>query len=95
MDDFFTWETLLSYVNFISIVYMVVEFTKEMKRIKQIPTKYWSFFISFFLLICLHLANKDFYWKDIIPYLLTSISISLGTNGLSDFNNKNKKTKEK
>jgi len=35
------------YTNFISIVFVVVEFTKELKFIKKIPIKYWSFWISF------------------------------------------------
>lgn len=88
MNDFLTWETLLSYTNFISIVYMVVEFTKEIKIIKRIPTKYWSFFVSFILLIFIHFAINNFCFKDIIIYLLTSIVVSLGSNGLSSFNKK-------
>lgn len=86
MSDFLTWETLLSYTNFISVVYMVVEFTKEIKFIKKIPTKYWSFFVSFFLLACIHFALNTFLLKDIILYLLTSVVVSLGSNGLSNFN---------
>lgn len=90
MNEFLTWNTLISYTNFISIVYMIVEFTKEMKNIKNIPTKYWSFIISFILLIISHLVLKTFEIKDILLYILSSISISLGSNGLSEFNQKGK-----
>lgn len=86
MNDFLTFDALLTYTTFVSIVYMVVEFTKEMKKIKQIPTKYWSFFISFILLIMIHLSMNTFHMKDMILYLLTSIVVSLGSNGLSNFN---------
>ena len=65
MSDFLTWETLLSYTNFISVVYMVVEFTKEIELIKRIPTKYWSFVVSFFLLICVHFSLGTFILKEI------------------------------
>ena len=87
MSDFLTWETLLSYTNFIS----VVEFTKEIELIKRIPTKYWSFVVSFFLLICVHFSLGTFILKDIVLYLLTSVVVSLGSNGLSNFNYKKSK----
>ena len=47
MDTFLTWEVLLTFSGLVGAVYMVVEFTKEIKFINKIPTKYWSFFISF------------------------------------------------
>ncbi len=91
MNDFLTWESLLIYTNFVSIVYLVVEFTKEIHSIKKIPTKYWSFFVSYILLICIHLALFSFEIKDLILYFLTSITVSLGANGINDFNKKNEK----
>ena len=90
MENFLTWEVLETYASFVSIVYMVVEFTKEMKFIKKIPTKYWSFIVAFILLIITNLVIKNFKLVDIILYGLTAISISLGSNGLSNFNKENK-----
>lgn len=87
MEKFLTWDVLTTYASFVSIVFMVVEFTKELKFIKGIPTKYWSFFISFILLIITNIVMNSFNFIDIFLYLLTSISISLGSNGLSNFNN--------
>ena len=66
---------------------MVVEFTKGLKYIKKIPTKYWSFFIAFILLTITNIVMGTFRAVDIVIYLLTAISISLGSNGLSNFNN--------
>lgn len=86
MNDFLTWESMATYVNFVSIVYIVVEFTKKLKFIKKIPTKYWSFWISFFLQIIVRIANNTFKFLDLVLYFLTSITISLSSNGLSDFN---------
>lgn len=91
MENFLTWDVLTTYASFISIVFMVVEFTKTLKFIKKFPTKYWSFFISFVLLITTNLVMGTFKYVDIVLYLLTSISISLGSNGLSNFNNKEEK----
>jgi len=89
MEQFLTWDVLKTYASFVSIVFMVVEFTKELKIIKKIPTKYWSFFISFILLTITNIVMGSFRLIDVFLYLLTSISISLGSNGLCNFNTKN------
>lgn len=88
MENFLTWDVLKTYASFISIVFMVVEFTKELKIINKIPTRYWSFFISLILLVLTNAVAGTFKIVDIVLYVLTSISISLGSNGLSNFNNK-------
>lgn len=87
MDNFLSWDTLTTYTSFVTIVFMVVEFTKGLKYIKKIPTKYWSFFIAFILLTITNIVMGTFRAVDIVIYLLTAISISLGSNGLSNFNN--------
>lgn len=91
MEEFLTWEVLTTYTSFVSIVFMIVEFTKELKFIKKIPTKYWSFLISFALLVLTNIVMGSFRYVDIVLYILTSISISLGSNGLSNFNEENEK----
>lgn len=35
MENFMTWETLLTYTTFVSTIFMVVEFTKELPLIKK------------------------------------------------------------
>lgn len=87
MDNFLSWDTLTTYASFVAMVFMVVEFTKGLKYIKKIPTKYWSFFIAFILLTITNIVMGTFRAVDIVIYLLTAISISLGSNGLSNFNN--------
>lgn len=88
MENFLTWDILTTYTSFITAVYMLVEFTKELKYINKIPTKYWSFFIAFILLTITNLVMGTFKLVDIILYMLTAVSISLGSNGLSNFNKK-------
>ena len=83
-----TWFNKYSFISC-----MVVEFTKELKIINKIPTKYWSFFISLILLVITNLVANTFKYVDIVLYILTSISISLGSNGLSNFNNGKKESK--
>jgi len=63
MDNFFTWDVLRTYVSFVSSVFTVVEFTKELPIIKKIPTKYWSFIVSFVLLLISNIVTKRFVSK--------------------------------
>lgn len=96
MDTFLTWEVLLTFSGLVGAVYMVVEFTKEIKFINKIPTKYWSFFIAAFLIMMTNVVTESFNYKDIVLYLLNSIVVSLSSNGLNDFNKvKSKETSEK
>lgn len=88
MEEFLTWDVLSTYASFVTIVFMVVEFTKDLKGIKKIPTKYWSFIISFVLMIITNLALGTFLFADLILYALSSMAISLGSNGLNNFNKK-------
>ena len=90
MDSFITWEMLLGYTTFVGIVFMVVEFTKELSIIKKLPTKYWSAFVSFVLMLITNIVLNTFKLEDLLLYALSSISISLGANGLSTFNDKKK-----
>lgn len=87
MDSFLTWEVLLTFSGLVGAVYMVVEFTKEIKYINKVPTKYWSFFVASFLLIITNVVTGTFEYRDIVLYLLNAIVISLSSNGLKDFNN--------
>ena len=88
MEEFLTWDVLSTYASFITIVFMVVEFTKDLKGIKKMPTKYWSFIISFVLMIIANVALGTFHFADLILYALSSMAISLGSNGLNNFNKK-------
>lgn len=88
MQEFISWDILTTYATFVTIVFMVVEFIKELKYVKEIKTKYVSFLVAFILLIITNFALHTFEIVDITLYVLSAISISLGANGLSDFNKK-------
>ena len=88
MEQFITWDILTTYATFVTIVFMVVEFTKDLKFIEKIPTKYWSFIVAFILLTVVNAVTGNFKTVDIILYALSGISISIGANGLSNFNSK-------
>ena len=90
MEKFLDWNTLSDYVTFIGIVFSIVAFSKNLPWIKSIPTRLWSFIISFFLLIVVNIHGATFNFFDLILYAINAILISASTNGIADANNKNK-----
>lgn len=60
MEQFITWDILTTYATFVTIVFMVVEFTKDLKFIEKIPTKYWSFIVAFILLTVVNAVTGNF-----------------------------------
>lgn len=91
MDNFFTWDMLISFSTFTMTVYMVVEFTKGFTFLKKIQTKYYSFIVAFTLIMLSQLHSGTFRLWDIVIYVLSAMSISLAGNGLSNFNKTDKK----
>ena len=74
MENFLTWDILTTYASFISIVFMIVEFIKDIKFINKIPTKYLNFTIAFILIIITNFVMNTFKCIDLVLYFLSSIS---------------------
>lgn len=91
MDEFLTWEVLLTFTGLVTTTYMVTEFTKEIPLINKIPTKHWSYLIALILLVSVNLVSGTFRYEDILLYLLNGIPVSLSANGLNNFNKKKEK----
>lgn len=86
MEGFITWEMLRDYSLLLGIVFMIVEFTKELPIVKNIKTKYFSAMVSFSLLLLSNIEGLTFRFWDIVLYALSAIAISLAANGLANFN---------
>ena len=86
-ESFVSWSMLVAFSTFVASVFMVVEFTKELPYISKLKTKYYSALIAFILLIIVNLHGGTFMYWDIVLYVLSAISISFTSNGISDFNN--------
>lgn len=85
-DNFIDWGMLATYGTLSTLTFTVVEFTKEIPIINKIKTKYYSAIIAFTLILLTQLHATTFNYWDIVLYILSAIVISLGANGLSNFN---------
>lgn len=88
MDNFISWSMLFEWTTFVSIVLMLTQFTKDIKYIKKIPTKYWSFFIALILMIISNFEANSFRLIDIFLYIISSALASMNSNGIYDFASK-------
>lgn len=50
MDNFLSWDTLTTYASFVTIVFMVVEFTKGLKYIKKDSNEVLEFFYCIYII---------------------------------------------
>lgn len=90
-NNFISFEMLQAYASFVYVVYMVVKFTKELPKVKKIPTKYYTWMVSFGLLMIVNLISGGLTFgtlPNILLYALSSIMISMTGNGIADFNKK-------
>ena len=86
MEQFLTWDILKDYVTFVGIVFSIVAFTKSAWLINKIPTRLWSFLVSFLLLLLVNLHESTFEWFDLIIYGINAILISSSANRIADAN---------
>lgn len=95
MDKFFTYEMLMTYATCVTAVFGVTQFIKEIPGIKKIPTKYVSFLVAIIIVILSNIATGQFKVSNILLYILSSVFISMNSNGIYDFDTKSKEGKIK
>ena len=86
INTFITWDMLADFGTLIGIVFIFTEFTKELNIFKKIHTKYYSMIVSFMLILLTNVQYNTFKLSDIVLYLISSIVISMGANGIYEFN---------
>ena len=79
LDNFFTWETLLTYGGCIAGTVLVTEWLKRV--FAKVPTQIVSFIVAVLILFVGHLATGTMVWADAPLYLVNSIAVSLAANG--------------
>lgn len=104
MKEFVTYDMLLVYLTFITVLWAFVEFVKEMKIFKGLKTKYLAFLIACFMVVLIYtyvfvgdLLSIEFliYMAFRIPLvIINGMMATYATNGMSDFNNPVDKTKK-
>lgn len=79
LDNFLTWDVLLTYAGCVAGTVLVTEWFK--KFLAKIPTQIVSFVIAVLILFIGHLATGTFSWAEAPLYLVNAIAVSLAANG--------------
>ena len=94
MDKFFTYEMLMTYATCVTAVFGATQFIKEIPGIKKIPTKYVSFLVAIIIVTLSNIATGQFKVSNILLYILSSVFISMNSNGIYDFDTNSKEEKK-
>ena len=79
MENFLTWDVLLTFSGCVAGTVLVTEFLK--KIVDRIQTQLVSFVISALILVVGHLATGTFAWAETPLYLVNAVAVSLSANG--------------
>jgi hypothetical protein len=94
MDNFMNWEYISTFTGIVFCTQMVVEYLKEIKYIKSIPTKYFTSIVAFILLLGANIFTGVFEISNIPLLLLNSILITFTATGGKDFSYRKVTSKE-
>ena len=90
MDNFITYEYLATFAGLTTSTFIIVNFLKELKFVKKIPTQYFSAIIALILSLVTSIVTGVFEFNNIPLIIINSILISCSSNGVNDIGNINK-----
>ena len=88
IESFITAEMLQDYVLVVTIVFAIVQFTKELGWLAKVPTRLYSAVISLLVLVYAQLLFTEFVVMHIPLYIFTAIFVSATSNGVYDLSRK-------
>ena len=80
MDNFLSWDALLTFSGCVAGTVLVTEFIKKLFG-EKVPAQLVSFLIAAVILFVGHLATGTFVWKEALLYLINAAAVSLSANG--------------
>ena len=85
MNDFFTWDILGTYAGAVTVVAILVQFTKGLPFINKMPTQVWSYILSLgTLLLALPFSEAGWSWDAAALSLFNALTVALAANGAYD-----------
>ncbi len=84
IETFITPEMLQDYTLLVTIVFVIVQFTKELGFLKRVPTRLYAACISFLIILYSNILFNNFEPSHLPLYAFTAIIISATSNGIYD-----------
>lgn len=93
INDFVNWTFIESFMGAVIITMLIVQFTKELKFIKNIPTKYYTFIVAFVNLTICQIISGKFALANLYLLFVNAIIVTFTSTGGYDFTMKSIKFK--
>lgn len=81
LSEFVTWSTLATYGGCLAMVLILVQLTKEIPGVKQIPTQLWSWFLAVLILLAAQYFAGTLTAETAVLSLFNAAIVSLAANG--------------
>jgi hypothetical protein len=79
MENFLTWDILLTFGGCVAATVLLTEWLKKM--FAKLPAQLVSFIVATLILVVGHLATSTFVPTEIPMYLINAVAVSLSANG--------------
>lgn len=91
INDFMKLDQLATFTGSVLVVFMIVQVLKDLKPLKQLPTKYLSIIIGILNVIMVAVMQGKFDVTQLYLMLINGTLVGLVATGTYDFSPKNKK----
>ncbi|EPY2277909.1 hypothetical protein ACXAT3_002661 [Clostridium sporogenes] len=91
INDFMKLDQLATFTGSVLVVFMIVQVLKDLKPLKQLPTKYLSIIIGILNVIMVAVMQGKFDVTQLYLMIINGTLVGLVATGTYDFSPKNKK----
>ncbi len=84
MNEFFTWEFLLTFGGCVAGTAIVTELLKKVPFLNNVSTQFISYVVSLFILVVAQFATGVMEWQLAVLDLFNAAAVSLASNGVYD-----------
>lgn len=84
MNEFFTWETLVTYAGATAATALITQIFKGVGFIEKIPTRLFSYAIALIVLLGATFFTSGLTWQSAALCVINAVVVSLASNGAFD-----------
>lgn len=84
MQEFFTWESLLTCTGATLVTTLITQFFKELTVFKRLPTRVFSYIIAVSVMLAAMAFEGSFSLRNAAIALINAVVVALASNGAFD-----------
>ena len=84
MNNFFTWEILMTYSGATLAATLVTQFVKDLPFVTKLPTRLVSYIAALVIMVSATLFTEGFTWGSAVMACINAVVVALASNGAFD-----------